>query len=213
MKKLVFRLFCVLVLIASCAARTKPETEYLVNEMNVPLWWSDLPIRVYFDSSTMTTDQIVLSRTAFEIWNSALGEDVFNVHPNWVETTHNLTLAADGHETLVVRMEHIPARFRNIQKLGYCQYHFRQNRLGDSASIHSVDIVLHDELEWQDVMFITLHEAGHALGLMHDPRKSSIMFRMPLGGGMEIEDRDIDYIQMQIALMRMQQNGYRAAYQ
>ena len=177
-------------------------SEYLLNQQLRPIWWSDLPVKVYFDMDTMTEDQIVLSRTAFQIWNSALGEDIFEVFPPLVNDNFTDMIAQDN--TIYVKLDHLRER-GGIQTLGLCQYQFTYDRYGGRNGIQSIRILLHDELEWHNVIFVTLHEAGHALGLRHDRNRNSIMFKAPLGGDMEFEEKDLDFIRLQASLLRERQ--------
>ena len=203
MKKLLFRLLFLIILTGSCMVRTRDNnSEYLLNQQLRPIWWSDLPVKVYFDMDTMTEDQIVLSRTAFQIWNSALGEDIFEVFPPLVNDNFTDMIAQDN--TIYVKLDHLRER-GGIQTLGLCQYQFTYDRYGGRNGIQSIRILLHDELEWHNVIFVTLHEAGHALGLRHDRNRNSIMFKAPLGGDMEFEEKDLDFIRLQASLLRERQ--------
>jgi len=203
LKKLLFRLLFLIILTGSCMVRTRDNnSEYLLNQQLRPIWWSDLPVKVYFDMDTMTEDQIVLSRTAFQIWNSALGEDIFEVFPPLVNDNFTDMIAQDN--TIYVKLDHLRER-GGIQTLGLCQYQFTYDRYGGRNGIQSIRILLHDELEWHNVIFVTLHEAGHALGLRHDRNRNSIMFKAPLGGDMEFEEKDLDFIRLQASLLRERQ--------
>lgn len=200
-----------MILTGSCMVRTRePHTEYLLNAQRQPLWWSNLPINVYFDLHTMTEDQVVLSQTAFHLWNGAIGHKVFEVFPQTMEADPTLMTSLDN--SIFVTVDHL-RRVGGIQRLGLCQYDFTKDRFGQENGIRSVTILLHDELEWYETMFIMLHEAGHALGLRHDLNQRSIMYKAPMGSNMEFEEKDLEFIRTQITVLELRQRGFREAYQ
>lgn len=143
--------------------------------------WEKLPVTIYVDKS-FPKDQIRSVKEAAEVWNKTLKKEAIKV----VETTDSLKRAQDHKNVLTFETDE---KFLNqntqAKTTTYSTYGFF------FGTIHEADIAVNaKDFKYSKTATDTsvhmkslmIHEFGHFLGLMHEEKKESVMYRVLIKG-------------------------------
>lgn len=165
-----------------------------------------MPLDVHFDTETMDEAQVYVATMAFKLWNDNVGETIFTF-PQVSRQEMVRRFDEDEPGQIFVYMRDLETRayrrgWTQRRKLGECHWIWGRDRMGEPVELRQAHISLHDGMEWEKLIFVVMHEAGHALGLLHDTSLSSIMYPLPLNSDMDIEEQDIEFIRERLRILR-----------
>ena len=148
---------------------TSPSSEELgMHPLLFPnMRWAYMPVKIYVDNSTCTSDIYTKMSMAAEDWAQA--------------TNGTVSFSFDGDPgTANVNVEcnrHLPTQEEGnmvVETLGETQPKALDSGLYNVTQSADVSILLHQYLCHQPIVFI--HELGHVLGLAHDNDTESVMY-------------------------------------